>query len=51
MLGKTHIPFGVTTALLVTRPSTVPGVIAMTIAIGIFIGAYKLGTKLTDIKG
>lgn len=28
MLGKTHIPFGVTTALLVTRPSTVPGVIA-----------------------
>lgn len=31
--------------------STVPGVIAMTVAIGIFIGAYKLGTKLTDIKG
>ena len=31
--------------------STVPGVIAMTVAIGIFIGAYKLGTKLMDIKG
>ena len=31
--------------------STVPGVIAMTVAVGIFIGAYKLGTKLTDIKG
>ena len=31
--------------------ATVPGVIAMTIAIGIFIGAYKLGTKMTDIKG
>lgn len=31
--------------------STLPGVIAMTVAIGIFIGAYKLGTKLTDIKG
>ena len=31
--------------------ATVPGVIAMTIAIAIFIGAYKLGTKITDIKG
>jgi tight adherence protein B len=31
--------------------ATVPGVIAMTVAIGIFIGAYKLGTKITDIKG
>ena len=31
--------------------STVPGVIAVSVAVGIFIGAYKLGTKLTDIKG
>lgn len=31
--------------------ATIPGVIAMTVAIGIFIGAYKLGTKLMDIKG
>lgn len=30
--------------------STVPGVIAMTVAIGIFIGAYRLGSKMTDIK-
>ena len=31
--------------------STVPGVIAVSVAVAIFIGAYKLGTKLTDIKG
>lgn len=31
--------------------STVPGIIAVTIAIGIFIGAYKLGTKIMDVKG
>ncbi|WP_034448921.1 type II secretion system F family protein [Butyrivibrio sp. AE2032] len=31
--------------------ATVPGVIAVTIAIGIFIGAYKLGTKIMDVKG
>ncbi len=31
--------------------ATIPGVIAMTVAIGIFIGAYKLGTKIMDIKG
>ena len=31
--------------------ATVPGVIAITIAVGIFIGAYKLGNKIMDIKG
>ena len=31
--------------------STVPGIIAVTVAIGIFIGAYKLGTKIMDVKG
>ncbi len=31
--------------------ATVPGVIATTIAIGIFIGAYKLGNKIMDVKG
>lgn len=31
--------------------ATVPGVIAMTIAIGIFVAAYKLGQKIMDVKG
>ena len=31
--------------------ATIPGIIAMTIAIGIFFGAYKLGNKIMDIKG
>ncbi len=31
--------------------ATVPGIIATTIAIGLFIAAYKLGQKITDIKG
>lgn len=31
--------------------ATVKGVIVITIAIGIFIGAYKYGEKITDIKG
>lgn len=31
--------------------ATVPGVIAITIAIGIFIAAYKIGQKIMDIKG
>ena len=31
--------------------ATPVGVIAMTVAIGIFIAAYKLGEKIMDIKG
>lgn len=31
--------------------STLPGVIAITIAIGIFYAAYRLGQKIMDIKG
>ena len=31
--------------------ATIPGVIAVTIAIGIFLGAYKLGNKIMDVKG
>ena len=31
--------------------ATIPGVIAITISVGIFIGAYKLGNKIMDIKG
>ncbi len=31
--------------------ATVPGVIAITIAIGLFFAAYKLGQKIMDIKG
>ena len=31
--------------------ATIPGVIAVTVAIGIFFGAYKLGTKIMDVKG
>ena len=31
--------------------ATVPGVIAMTVAIGIFVGAYALGQKIMNIKG
>jgi tight adherence protein B len=31
--------------------ATVPGIIAITISIGIFIGAYKLGQNIMDIKG
>ncbi len=31
--------------------ATVPGVIAITIAIGFFIGAYVLGNKIMDVKG
>ena len=51
------IPVGMVLMIRTMMPAfansfaTVPGVIAMTVAIGIFIGAYKLGTKITDIKG
>lgn len=51
------IPVGMVLMIRTMMPAfaksfaTVPGVIAMTVAIGIFIGAYKLGTKLTDVKG
>jgi len=31
--------------------ATIPGIIAITISVGIFIGAYKLGNKIMDIKG
>ncbi len=31
--------------------ATAPGVIAITIAIGLFVAAYKLGQKIMDIKG
>lgn len=31
--------------------ASVPGVIAVTVAVGIFIGAYKLGNKIMDVKG
>ncbi len=31
--------------------ATVKGVVVITVAIGIFIGAYKYGEKITDIKG
>ena len=31
--------------------ATIPGIIAITIALGIFLGAYKLGQKIMDIKG
>lgn len=31
--------------------ATIPGVIAITIAIGLFFAAYKLGQKIMDIKG
>ena len=31
--------------------ATPAGVIAMTVAIGIFIGAYKLGQAIMDVKG
>jgi hypothetical protein len=31
--------------------STVPGVIAITVAIGIFVLSYKLGQKIMDVKG
>ena len=31
--------------------ATLPGIIAITIAIGLFYASYKLGQKITDIKG
>ncbi len=31
--------------------STVPGVISITLSIGIFVGAYKVGQKILDVKG
>ena len=31
--------------------ATIPGIISLTISVGIFIGAYKLGNKIMDIKG
>ena len=31
--------------------ATAPGVIAITIAIGFFLAAYRLGQKIMDIKG
>ena len=31
--------------------ASIIGVIAMTIAVGIFIAAYRIGTKISDIKG
>lgn len=31
--------------------ATVPGIIAITLAIGLFFAAYKLGKKIMDIKG
>lgn len=51
------IPVGMVLMIRTMMPAfahsfaTVPGVIAMTVAIGIFLGAYKLGTKITDVKG
>ena len=51
------IPVGMVLMIRTMMPSfaasfsTVPGFIAMTIAIGVFIGAYKLGNKITDVKG
>jgi len=31
--------------------ATIPGIIAMTVAIGIFYAAYRLGQKIMDVKG
>ena len=31
--------------------ATMPGIISITIAIGLFFAAYKLGKKIMDIKG
>lgn len=31
--------------------ATVTGVVAMTVAVGVFVGAYKLGEKIMDVKG
>lgn len=31
--------------------ATIPGIISITIAIGLFVAAYKLGQKIMDVKG